>query len=216
MTSGPAGRPRTDAGLAGGAVAGVVAVLVVIGGIFLVQGNRGDGTEPLNATQSTTADPSAAEEPSDSPTSSPTDDEAWLEEVRVAAKDGFPAFVPAEVPAGWVVDDAAYEPDARWTMHFTAPSGATVTLDQVAGGGVRAVAEAVVGRSEPGREVDLRRWGTGRWQEYAGPDGLALGNDLADSAVVVAGDTSRKELVQLLKQLLTAEMVVNVGDGSDG
>ena len=212
-------RARTDAGVAGGAVAGVAAVLVVVLGVFLIQGNRSDDAEPLNADRSTPASDSGSpsEDPSESPDEEPTsDEEAWLAEVRTAAKDGFPAFVPAEVPSGWTVDEAAYEKDARWTMTFTAPSGAAVTLEQVAGGDMQAVMESLIGSdAEHTGTVDLRRWGTGRWQAYDG-DGVALGNDLANSAVVVGGDTSRDELVELVKQLLTAEMVVNVGDGSDG
>lgn len=215
---------RSEAGVSTvvAAVGGVLAVLaVVVGGVVAQRVGDDDGAAAEPAAGTSTSESrsgSVAEESDDAstaPTTSPTR-EAWLKEAVVAAKDGFPAFVPAEVPRGWTVEDAAYGKDSRWTMAFTSPSGAAVSLHQRRGAEVRGVVDAQLGSAREAGEVNLTRWGTGRWQAYEGRDGRALGSELARSAVVVSGDTTQEELVEVTRLLLTAEWVVNVGDGSDG
>lgn len=215
-------RTRTQAGAASlGAVAGVVAILVVVGGVFL--GLRGgDDPRPTSGPADQTASESNLDsEPGEAnPSESESTDEGqeqWLAEVTVAAKDGFPAFVPADIPAGWTPGAAAYVPDTSWHMELTAPSGATVTIDQRSGGTTDAVVASLLGKAERSGKVNLRRWGTGTWQTYTvADDRVAVAQELAGTTVVVSGATDKDEVVELTKQLLTAEMVVNVGDGSDG
>lgn len=199
-----------------GAVVGVAAVLAVVLGVFLVQQSASD-TDPAGTDQPTSGETSTSDSPADEETSQGApDDEAWLAEAVVAAKDGYPAFVPAEVPAGWSVDGATYAPDTGWHMDLTSPSGATVSLDQRSSGKVAGVVTSVLNGAEPAGTVNLRRWGTGTWQAFQSGDGFALGKGLAGTVVVVSGATDEDEVVEITKQLLTAETAVNVGDGSDG
>jgi hypothetical protein len=202
---------RNETGLSTttGALAGVAAVLVVVLGVFLVQRGADD------------AEPRAASDGSASTTSSETEPvtggNAWVAEAKEAGKDGFPAFVPAKVPTGWTAGTATYDPDASWTFELTAPSGATVTIDQRASGTVpEVVAELIGDDAEPAGEVDLSRYGTGRWDAYESAEGQALGKTMAGTAVVVGGDATQDEVVTLTQQLLTVEMLVNHDDGSDG
>ncbi len=53
--------------------------------------------------------------------------------VKAAIADGFPALVPAGVPAGWTVLSAAYAPKGggTWTIELTDPNGAPVTAHAV-------------------------------------------------------------------------------------
>lgn len=214
-------RTRTDSGAASlGAVAGVVAILVVVGGVFL--GLR-SGDDPSSASSPTDTTNSESVEDSQSTDESPSEsapsesaEEAWVAEAVVAAKDGFPAFVPADIPAGWTAGEAAYVPDTSWHMSLVSPSGATVSIDQRSSGTTDRVVSSVLGRADRAGTVNLRRWGTGTWRAYTSGDSVALAQELTGTVVVVSGATDKDEVVEITKQLLTAEMAVNVGDGSDG
>lgn len=217
---------RSETGLTAttGALAGVAAVLLVVLGVVAVQQGLGsDDADPASAdpassngttmTASASSAPSATSE-SPAATEKPQD-EAWLKEAVRAAKDQFPAFVPSTVPSGWTVDSAVYENDARWRMELTSAAGRPVTVDQRDGDDLMpGVTEALGENAEETGSVNLRRWGTGTWTLYEGDGQVALAQGLANTAVVVSGD--KGGVVRLTKQLLTAEMVVNVGDGSDG
>lgn len=217
---------RSETGLTAttGALAGVAAVLLVVLGVVAVQQGLGsDDPDPASAdpasSSGTTITASASSSPSttsESPAATEEpQDEAWLKEAVRAAKDQYPAFVPAKVPSGWTVDSATYEKEGRWRMELTSSAGRPVTVDQRDGDDLMpGVTEALGKDAEETGTVNLRRWGTGTWTLYAGDGRVALAQRLANTAVVVSGD--KGDAVRLTKQLLTAEMVVNVGDGSDG
>jgi len=210
-------RDQSGAATSIGAVVGVVAILAVVLGILFVQGrSTPDDTLPASADETSSA-ASTDESPSgESSSDRPKEKEPWVAEAVVAAKDGFPAFVPAEVPAGWTATDATYTPDDSWHMELTAPSGETVSIDQLVRNDVPRVVRDLLGDAQQTGTVNLRRWGTGTWQTWAAGDAVALAQELAGTVVVVSGTTGKAEVVEITKQLLTAEMVVNVGDGSDG
>lgn len=211
-------RDQSGAATSIGAVVGVVAILAVVLGILFVQGrSQTDDTLPASADETSSSAPTD-ESPSGESSSSdqPKEQEAWVAEAVVAAKDGFPAFVPAEVPAGWTATDATYAPDTSWHMELTAPSGETVSIDQLVRNDVALVVQDLLGKAQQTGTVNLRRWGTGTWQTWTAGDTVALAQELAGTVVVVSGATGKAEVVEITKQLLTAEMVVNVGDGSDG
>jgi len=215
---------RSETGLTAttGALAGVAAMLLVVLGVVAVQQGVGsDDTNPAGGEPAASSGTTTSESPSgneSSATSSPTsepEEEAWVAEAVRAAKDGFPAFVPSEVPRDWTVDVASYEKDASWRMELTSAAGGTVVIDQRSGDDVRPGVRAALGSPRNVGSVNLKRWGTGTWAAYENDGGYALAQGLAGTAVVVSGP-GRAEVVEITKQLLTAEMVVNVGDGSDG
>lgn len=214
---------RSETGLTAttGALAGAAAILLVVLGVVAVQqGINPDDTDPAGgepaASSGTTMSPSPSEDESSassSPSSEP--EEAWVAEAVRAAKDGYPAFVPSEVPRDWTVDVASYEKDASWRMELTTAAGGTVVIDQRSGDNLKPGLRSALGSPEPAGSVNLRRWGTGTWAAYQGGGDHALAQVLAGTAVVVSG-SDKAEVVEITKQLLTAEMAVNVGDGSDG
>lgn len=216
---------RSETGLTAttGALAGVAAVLLVVLGVVAVQQGLGSddpdpaSADPATSTTMTESASSSSSTPSESPAATEEpQDEAWLKEAVRAAKDQFPAFVPSTVPSGWTVDSAVYAKEGTWRMELTSSAGRPVTVDQRDGDDVMpGVTEAVGKDAERTGSVNLRRWGTGTWALYEGDGRLALAQGLANTAVVVSGD-DKADVVRLTKQLLTAEMVVNVGDGSDG
>ena len=219
---------RSETGLTAttGALAGVGAVLLVVLGVVAVQQGLGsDDPDPASAdpatsttmTESDSSRSSSSSTPSESPAATEeAQDEAWLKQAVRAAKDQFPAFVPSEVPSGWTVDSAVYAKEGTWRIQLTSSAGRPVTVDQRDGDDVMpGVTEAVGKDAEQTGSVNLRRWGTGTWRLYEDDGRLALAQELANTAVVVSGD-DKADVVRLTKQLLTAEMVVNVGDGSDG
>ena len=212
---------RSETGLTAttGALAGVAAVLLVVLGVVAVQQGMGsDDAGPASADPaSSSGTPTTPTASSSSPAATQEpQDEAWLAEAVRAAKDQFPAFVPAKVPSGWTVDSAVYEKeDGRWRMELTSVANRPVVIDQRDGDDLMpGVTEALGEDAEETGSVNLRRWGTGTWALYEGDGRMALAQGLANTAVVVSGD--KGDVVRLTKQLLTAEMVVNVGDGSDG
>lgn len=208
---------RSETGLTAttGALAGVAAVLlVVLGVVGLQMGIGSDDTDDAPTAEGTTM--STSPEAGSSPTpAEASKDEAWVAEAVRAAKDGFPAFVPARTPGGWTVDAATYTEDEGWSMELTTSSGDLVVIEQRSDDDVEALVSELLGSANQTGTVNLRRWGTGTWSAYEVDESFALGQGLAGTAVVVSGPV-RADVVKLTKQLLTAEMVVNVGDGSDG
>lgn len=213
---------RSETGLTAttGALAGVAAILLVVLGVVAVQSVGADEPDPTSgeptASSGTTISPSPSEgdaSASSSPSSEP--EEAWVAEAVLAAEDGYPAFVPSEVPDGWTVDVASYEKDASWRMELTSASGGAVVIDQRSGDDVKPGLSSALGSPEQAGSVNLKRWGTGTWAAFTGEGDYALAQGLAGTAVVVSG-SDKTDVLEITKQLLTAEMVVNVGDGSDG
>lgn len=212
---------RSETGLTAttGALAGVAAVLLVVLGVVGIQmGIGSDDTDDASAeptAEGTTMSTSPEAGSAPTPAGSSPEDEAWVAEAVRAAKDGFPAFVPARTPGGWTVDAAAYTEGESWSMELTTSSGDVVVIEQRADDDVEALVSELLGSANQTGTVNLRRWGTGTWSAYEVDESFALGQDLAGTAVVVTGPV-RADVVKVTKQLLTAEMVVNVGDGSDG
>ncbi len=212
---------RSETGLTAttGALAGVAAVLLVVLGVVGIQmGVGSDDTDDASAeptAEGTTMSTSPEAGSAPTPAAASPDDEAWVAEAVRAAKDGFPAFVPARTPGGWTVDAAAYTKGESWSMELTTSSGDVVVIEQRADDDVEALVSELLGSANQTGTVNLRRWGTGTWSAYEVAESFALGQDLAGTAVVVTGPV-RAGVVKVTKQLLTAEMVVNVGDGSDG
>lgn len=214
---------RSETGLTAttGALAGVAAVLlVVLGVVGLQQGLGSDDTDEASGdpavSSGTTMSESPSADASEPASADPSpEEEVWVAEAVRAAKDGFPAFVPARTPGGWTVDAATYRKGKSWSMELTTSAGDTVVIEQRSDGDVEALVNELLGSAEQTGTVNLRRWGTGTWAAYQVDETFALGQELAGTAVVVSGPV-RADVVRLTKQLLTAEMVVNVGDGSDG
>lgn len=212
---------RSETGLTAttGALAGVAAVLlVVLGVVGLQMGIGSDDTDDASAeptSEGTTMSTSAEDGSSPTSAEASSEDEAWVAEAVRAAKDGFPAFVPARTPGGWTVDAASYAEGESWSMELTTSSGDLVVIEQRSDDDVEALVSELLGSANQAGTVNLRRWGTGTWSAYEVDKSFALGQDLAGTAVVVTGPV-RADVVKVTKQLLTAEMVVNVGDGSDG
>lgn len=213
---------RSETGLTAttGALAGVAGVLlVVLGVVGLQMGIGSDDTDDASAEPTSSSGTTMSTSPEDgsSPTSAEAspEDEAWVAEAVRAAKDGFPAFVPARTPGGWTVDAASYAEGESWSMELTTSSGDVVVIEQRSHDDVEALVSELLGSANQTGTVNLRRWGTGTWSAYEVDESFALGQALAGTAVVVSGPV-RADVVKVTKQLLTAEMVVNVGDGSDG
>jgi hypothetical protein len=157
------------------------------------------------------ASPSASDAPTDTgdPVPSPIIDKA----VKDAIADGFPALVPAGVPSGWTVLRAAYgaQDGGGWTIAFTDPGGAPVTLVQSTAD-LDAMVAQLFANAEPDGKVDLSDYGTGKWNAYTSPGGAALAKSLADTSAVIIGP-DQDTLVTLAQELLTAE---DSGSGDDG
>ena len=166
-----------------------------------------------SASDSTTASesPSASESPTDSgdPVPSPIINKA----VQEAIADGYPAMVPAGVPAGWTVLKAHYSPKrgGMWWIYLTDPNGAEVMVAQS-----KKSAQGIVNQYLPGAEpagsVDLSDFGTGNWEAYTGTDAVAVAKALSDTAAVVVGP-DQDTVVILAQELLTAEDAGNVDGG---
>jgi len=132
--------------------------------------------------------------------------------VKAAMADGFPALVPAGVPAGWTVTKATYSPKrgGMWWIHLTDPNGADVTLAQS-----NKTADGIVKQylpdAQPAGTVELSNYGTGTWAAYTGTNAAAVAKELSDTAAVVVGP-DQDTVVILAEELLTAEDA-GTGDG---
>jgi hypothetical protein len=149
-----------------------------------------------SATETTsTVTPSASADP----VPSPIIDKA----AHAAIKDDFPALVPAGVPAGWTVVDAAYGPKG-WRIEMTDAHGAEVGVVQ-ARGELAPLVERVLGSaSAESGTVNLGQYGTGRWTTYSGGTHEGLAKVLAHTAAVVYA-ADQETAVALAGLLLTAE-----------
>jgi hypothetical protein len=201
------------------AIAGLALAAVTAAGCGSDDGDDTTASDP--STSSTPTSPSASESPtvsespsaSDAPTDSgdPVPSPIINRAVKEAIADGFPALVPAGVPAGWTVLTAAYEPNGGgvWTIALTDPSGAPVTLMQSTASAADLVAR-LLPDAQPGGTVKVS--GTGKWSAYTGTGAAALAKDLPDTgAVVVAPDLDVAS--GLAQELLTAE---DAGNGNGG
>lgn len=121
-----------------------------------------------------------------------------------AVADGVVAMVPSELPDGWEVLGAGYQPGERtwWRMEVEGPEG-PVLLDQLSG----TPEEVLAGPQDeldPQDDVDLDAWGTGSWQQYSFGGTAVLSYRLKDSTVVIqAGDVETAST--LAKSLVPAE-----------
>ena len=163
---------------------------------------------------SASATPSASQSASPSPSPSPSaggSDPAptsveWAGPVAAAVKDGFPAMVPAEVPAGWAVTDSRYVKGEQpsWHLTFATATGDEVVLTQEEGTLAEVVAQRLGADARRDGAVDLSRWGTGSWPSFATATGAGLVKQLPDTIAVVSAP-SVDVATELAQQLLTAE-----------
>lgn len=153
--------------------------------------------------------PSASESPTDNgdPVPSPIINKA----VKAAIADGFPALVPAGVPAGWTVVKATYSPKGggSWRIELTDPNGAPATLMQSTASAADLVAR-LLPDGQPTGPVKLS--GTGTWDTYTGAGAAAVAKDLSNTGAVVVG-ADQEAAIELADQLLTAEDAGNVNGG---
>lgn len=178
--------------------AGIAAVLVVLLGVFLIQSTlRGDGDRAASGDSSSSAAPSTAG--------------SFDETAQQAANGGFPVMIPAEVPAGWSIGSWAYAADQSWHFAATAPSGGTVSVDQQDLTPAELV-DAVIGSVTPAGQVDMTKWGTGTWDAFEYDGGFAVATQLPSTSVMVSG-ANRDDVIELTKQLLTAEPVAGETEG---
>ena len=188
---------------------GVVVLVIVV--VVAVLASRDDvvaSSDPEPPPASTTAT-AGSETPSAEPTP-PVDPGVDIAgPMMTAVEDGFPAFVPAEVPAGWTTTAASYAPGQGpkspvWSLAFVLPDGTTVELTQSELSLRQAVTRYLGTNSAPSGRVDLRRWGTGYWFVYSLADGVGMGKQLPSTSVVISAP-SEDAAVTLAKQLLAAE-----------
>jgi hypothetical protein len=204
------------------AMAGLALVAVAAVACGSDDGDDATADDPTaSSTPSTAASPSGSASASDSPSTSdsPTDSGDPVpspiidKAVRAAIADGFPAMVPAGVPAGWTVTKATYSPKGggMWWIYLTDPDGAEVTLAQSTKT-TDGIVKQYLPDAQPAGTVDLSDFGTGRWDAYTGMNAAAVAKQLSDTAVVVVGP-DQDTVVTLAEELLTAE---DAGDGDGG
>ena len=163
-----------------------------------------------SASPSPSPSPSQSASPSPSPSGggsapAPTSVE-WAGPVAAAVKNGFPAMVPAEVPAGWAVTDSRYVKGGQpsWHLTFATATGDEVVLTQEEGTLAEVVAQRLGADARRDGAVDLSRWGTGSWPSFATATGAGLVKQLPDTIAVVSAP-SVDVATELAQQLLTAE-----------
>jgi hypothetical protein len=180
-----------------------------------------DATAPDPSTSSASTSPSASDSPaasgspsaSDAPTDSadPVPSPIINKAVKAAIADGFPALVPAGVPAGWTVLSAAYQPRGGgvWNIDLTDPNGAPVTVMQSTASAADLMAQ-LLPDAQPAGTVKLS--GTGKWTAYTGGSAAGLAKDLPGTGAAVAGP-DQETVVTLAEVLLTAEDAGNTDGG---
>ena len=206
-------RNRIPAAMAGLAI--IAATVVACGS---EDGDDPIASDPTSSSPSSSSSPSASDSPSaspsptsEAPSGDPVPSPIINKAVKAAIADGFPALIPAGVPAGWTVLRAAYgaKGGGGWTIALTDPNGAPVTLVQSTADVEAMVAQLVAGAQESGK-VNLS--GTGKWVTYTtGAGTAALAKALSGTAAVITGP-DQDTLVTLASELLTAEDAGN-GDG---
>ena len=204
------------------AMAGLALVAVTVVACGSDEGDDSTAADPTaSSTDSTATPPSDSASASDSSSAgdSPTDagDPVPSPIINKAAKaaiaDGFPALVPAGVPAGWTVTKATYSPKrgGLWWIYLTDPNGAEVMLAQSTKS-TQGIVNQYLPDAEPAGTVDLSDYGTGRWDAYTGTSATAVAKKLSDTAAVVIGP-DQDTVVTLAQELLTAE---DAGTGNGG
>ena len=188
---------------------GVVVLLIVVVVAVLASRDGVDATSDPVPTPSSATATAATETPSAEPSPSADPGVDIAGPMKTAVKDGFPAFVPAEVPAGWTTTAASYAPGQGakspvWSLAFQLPDGTTVELTQSELSLRQAVTRYLGTNAAPSGRVDLRRWGTGYWFVYSLADGVGMGKQLPSTSVVISAP-SEDAAVTLAKQLLAAE-----------
>jgi uncharacterized protein DUF4245 len=196
------------------AIAGLALVAVSAGGCG--SDDSGDtASDPSTTSASaspsdpTSSSPSDAASPSASDLGDPVPSPIINKAVRAAIRDGFPALIPAGVPAGWTVLTATYDGHGGgvWTISLTDPAGAPVTLMQSTASAADLVARLLPDGQAAG---PVKISGTGKWDSYTGTS-AGLAKDFSGTgAVVVAPD--QDTAVTFAEQLLTAEDA-GTGDG---
>jgi hypothetical protein len=187
-----------------------VLVLVILGVVALVT-TRDDepspaSTDPTLASSSAT---SSAGTPSASSSAPVVPSVDFIKPAKAAAKDGFPALVPADAPPGWVVTDAMYTPGKSgagplWKISFQLPEGGSVVLTQSELALPKAVQRYLGAGAVDAGKVDLRKFGTGYWRAFTVDGGAGIAKQLANTSVVVSAP-DQDGAVTLAKQLLTYE-----------
>jgi hypothetical protein len=203
------------------AMAGLALVAVTAVACGSEDGDDPVASDPTSSSSSSPSSPSpsASASPNESTSSSagetlspdPVPSPIINKAVKAAIADGFPALIPAGVPAGWTVLRAAYgaKGGGGWTIALTDPNGAPVTLVQSTADVDAMVAQLVAGVEESGK-VNLS--GTGKWTVYTGSGTAALAKALSGTAAVIMGP-DQDTLVTLASELLTAE---DAGSGDGG
>jgi hypothetical protein len=187
---------------------GVALLVLVIVLVVAVTATKHDdpaptSTDPTLESASTTSSASAPTETS--PPAGPSVD--FTKAAKKAAKDGFPALVPAEVPTGWVVTDATYtsqQGGPLWQLSLDAPSGGAVVLTQSELSLSKAVQRYLGDGAKHLGRVDLRKFGTGYWFTYSAAGGAGVAKELPTTSVVISAP-DEDTAVTLAKQLLTYE-----------
>lgn len=198
-------KPRAAAAVVGG----VLAVLVVTIGAFLVFGG-GDDTDgpdaadpavPSASTSTTSAPQSAAA----TATPAPLVSVPYERQARRASREGFPALVPSDLPAGWAATGVEYDGGSQptWHLEITTGQGKVVSLDQGIGKVATLVGQVAPGAAAGG-DVDLSRWQTGVWSSYATGASFVVAKELATTTALVSG-SDRTAVLTLAKRLLTME-----------
>ena len=198
------------------AMAGLALVAVTAVACGSDDGDDTTADDPIvSSAPSTSTSPPASESPSasDSPTAS--DDPVFSPIINKAVKpaiaDGFPALVPAGVPAGWTVLSAAYKPrgGGEWTIDLTDPNGAPVTVLQSTAP-VADLMARLLPDGQAGGTVKVS--GTGKWTAYTGTAGAGLAKELSGTGAVVVG-SDVDVASDLAEVLLTAEDAGNIDGG---
>jgi hypothetical protein len=202
------------------AMAGLALVAVTAVACGSDDGDDGTADDPTaSSTPTSSESPSGSASDSPSTSDSPTDSDDPVPSpiinraVKAAIADGFPAMVPAGVPAGWTVTKATYSPKGggMWWIYLTDPNGADVTLAQSTKT-TDGIVKQYLPDAQPAGTVDLSNFGTGRWDAYTGTRAAAVAKQLSDTAVVVVGP-DQDTVVTLAEELLTAEDAGNVDGG---
>ena len=186
----------------------VVLVIVVVVGVLASREDVVTSGDPVPPPPSPSATADSAT-PSAEPTPSAGSAVDISGPAKTAVEDGFPAFVPAEVPPGWTTTAASYAPGQGskspvWSLAFQLPDGGTVELTQSELSMRQAVTRYLGTNAPPDGRVDLRRWGTAYWFVYSTADGVGLGKQLPSTSIVI-GAPSQDVAVTLAKQLRAAD-----------
>ncbi len=188
----------------------VVVVIIVVVALVATRDDPAVSADPVEVTTTTaTGESSTPAEPTSEATSTTDPGIDYTKAALKAADDGFPAMVPAEVPPGWSVTEAAYTPGKggngpAWRMSLRNPGGVEVVLNQTELALDQAVRRYLGADAVAAGKVDLRDYGTGYWHAYTVGKGFGIAKALPSTAVVVAAP-DKDSAVTLAQTLLTVE-----------